>query len=347
MSDKAEERRRRSDEDASPKRDGETADREEDDEDPPPIAGPGIHRRESLHAPPGTLLNDPDAPPPVITVIGFGPSDMFEKSVASAAEAVELIGREPVVWINVDGVGRADIVGEFGALLDLHRLAQEDVLNVHQRPKVEEYPNFLYIVLRTLDAPERPTTEQLSLFLAQGWLLTFQETPGDSFDSIRRRIREHGGRIRRADADYLAYALIDAAIDAYFPIIEHFAEDLDEIEEEILDDDRDEDMGQVYRIKRELLSLQRAVWPLRDNLAALARDPNPLVAPETRVYFRDCLDHLVRILDLIQSCQQVATDLTALHVSMASHRMNEVMKVLTIIATIFIPLSFIAGVYGM
>lgn len=325
----------------------EIEDEEEDEDLPGPIAGHGIHRPESLNAPPGTLVQDPDAPPPIIRVIGYGPQAMFEKRVDTAAEAVSLVGREPVVWINVDGLGRMDTIAEFGALLDLHRLALEDVLNVHQRAKIEEYSNSLFIVFRTIDDPEIPSTEQLSMFIGKGWILTFQETAGDAFDSIRRRIRERGGRVRAAGPDYLAYALLDAATDAYFPVVEGFAKELEEVEEEILDESRKEDMGRVYRVKRDLLAVQRALWPMRDNLAALYRDPNPLIAPETRVYFRDCLDHLVRILDLIQSCQQVAADLAALHLSSASHRMNEVMKVLTIIATIFIPLSFVAGVYGM
>jgi magnesium transporter len=221
------------------------------------------------------------------------------------------------------------------------------VVNVHQRAKVEEYGDELFIVARMADLGCGAATEQLSMFVGKNYVLTFQEEPGDCWDPVRERIRKGVGRIRGAGPDYLAYALLDASIDAYYPVLEAFGERLDALEDAVLLRPDRGTIDSIHAMKSELLLLRRAIWPHREAIAHLSRDSTPLVTEATRIYLRDCYDHVVQIVDLVETYRELTADLKDLYMSAVSNRINETMRVLTIISTIFIPITFIAGIYGM
>ncbi|HUG39275.1 MAG TPA: magnesium/cobalt transporter CorA [Longimicrobiales bacterium] len=310
---------------------------------------PRLHtfrRRSPVGAPPGTLISHPEARPPVIRVIGFS-ADAHEELYVDPADIASVRARWPQVWVDVDSVGDAEAVEAIGAEFGIHRLALEDVMNVHQRPKVEEYPTYLFAVARMASLGDRVDTEQVSLFLGPGWVLTFQETPGDCWDPARDRLRQGKGRIRLGGSDYLFYALLDAIIDNFYPLLEEFGARLEVLEEAVVEDPQEELVGVIHAARRDLLALRHALWPMREAVGQLYRDPHPLIADENRLYLRDAYDHTIQVIDLLENFREMAGGLLDVYLSSISHRMNEVMKVLTIIATIFIPLTFIAGVYGM
>ena len=307
-----------------------------------------FRRRTPPGAPPGTLVTDPSAPRSVMTVLAYSPQDFVEQDVSEPQQIRDFLGRWPVVWINVEGVGDAGTVTKLGELFGLHRLALEDVLHTHQRPKVEQYGDHLFIVTRMARTGEQLETEQLSLFLGKNFVLTFQEgVPGDCLGPIRERIRKKGGRIRDAGLDYLAYALLDAVVDAYFPILEQYGERLGDLEDEIVRKSLPDMVARIHAIKRDLLTLRRAIWPQRETLGALLREETPRISSETRIYLRDCYDHVTQIIDLVETYRELGADLTDIYLSSVSNRTNEIMRVLTVITTIFIPLTFIVGIYGM
>lgn len=294
------------------------------------------------------IVPDPLSPPPVIHVMAYGGDRLEERTVANVENVREFLEKWPVTWINVDGLGDADVIRRLGEILRLHALALEDVVNLHQRAKVEQYQDQLFIVVRMIQERDPRATEQVSMFLGPNFVVTFQESlPGDSFEPVRERIRVGKGQIRERGSDYLAYALIDAAIDSFFPALEALGERVESLEEETLTRATRSTLNRVHETKHELLSLRRAIWPAREALHTLARDPSPLVSDETRIYFRDCYDHTIQLLDLLETYRELGSDLRDLYISSVSNRMNEIMKVLTIISTIFIPLSFIVGLYGM
>jgi magnesium transporter len=220
------------------------------------------------------------------------------------------------------------------------------VTDVHQRAKVESFEGYIYIVARIIQPGDELETEQLSLFFGKNFVLTFQEYAGDHFDPVRKRLRENKGRVR-SSPDYLGYALLDAAIDAYFPLLEQYGERLEDLEDEIVVRPSRALIGRIHSVKKDFLTIRRAVWPLREALTVLYREPTPLVAEDTRLYLRDCYDHAVQLIDLLENYREIASSFTDAYLSSLGMKTNEVMKVLTIIATIFIPLSFIAGLYGM
>jgi magnesium transporter len=304
-------------------------------------------RRSAPGSPPGTLVPDPQAPRPVMQIIAYGPAEFIEQEIASPDAIAPFLGKYPVLWLNVDGLGDAEAIRKFGEIFSIHPLALEDVINVHQRPKVEPYDKYLFIVMQMLLSAPRVDTEQLSLFLGSDFVLTFQEQPGDCFTAVRERIRKNHGRLRGAGPDYLAYALIDAAVDHYFPALERYGEHLEEMEQEVVTQPTRQTLAKIHDIKRDLLTLRRAVWPAREALNSLVRDETPFIARDTRTYLRDCYDHAVRVIDIIETDRETAFGLLETYLSSMSNRLNEVMKVLTIISTIFIPLSFIVGIYGM
>lgn len=295
---------------------------------------------------PGTIQTDPDAPRPHMRVFAFGPDGVDEREVSDMAPVAALRARWPVLWLNVDGLGDAATIEAIGREFNLHRLALEDVVNVHQRAKLENYGSNLFFVARMPEPGERMDTDQLSLFLGKGFVVTFQERAGDCFDPVRERLRR-GGPIRGRGADYLAYSLIDAVVDSWFPVLERHGERLEELEEEILSNPGRGTLGVIHELRRDLMALRRCVWPLRDVLGVLYRDPNPLVGDEARLYLRDCYDHTVQVIDLVENGREIAAELTDAYLASINNRMNEVMKVLAVIATIFLPISFIASVYGM
>jgi magnesium transporter len=259
-----------------------------------------------------------------------------------------------VRWINVDGLGDLGVIRALAEKYHLHPLAIEDVLHVPQRPKVQAYEEDagfqarLFIIVKELELRESQLhAEQVSIFVGHKTVLTFQETPGDVWDPIRQRIRTPGSLLRRNDASFLAYSLIDAVVDESFPILELFGDRLEELEDRVLQHPGQDTIQEIHRVKRELLLVRRALWPMREVLSKMQREPHECFSELTRTYIRDVYDHAVQAIDIVETYREVATGLTETYMTAISNRMNEIMKVLTIMGTIFIPLTFLAGVYGM
>jgi magnesium transporter len=293
------------------------------------------------------LQSMPGAVAPPVTVFAFGPHELTEFHPDDPRDLPRLRGQFPVVWINVDGVEHADTVRTIGEGFGLHKLALEDVMHVTQRPKVEPYDGHLFIVVKMARRAPALDMEQVAIFLGPDFVITFQEHPGDVFDVVRERLRAGYSRIRTAGADYTAYALLDAIIDNYFPVVEEYVDELECLEDDIVERPSHACIHRLHDIKRELMALRRAIWPMREALNVLLRDPGELVSTDTLVYLRDCQDHSFQILDLVENFREVAASLTDLYISTVGNRTNDIMKVLTIFAAIFIPLSFITGLYGM
>jgi magnesium transporter len=306
-------------------------------------------RKHKIGISPGTLIAPEKADPKAvkITIIDYGPEHLKESVCEKLEETFPFAETPSITWINVEGLGDADVIKKLGEKYHLHPLALEDVLNIPQRPKFEEYESHYFIVLRMLKRGHKVEQEQISFFLGRNFLITFQETVGDVFDPVRERIRKGKTRIRSSGPDYLAYALIDTLVDSYFPILENSGETLEALEDETLASPSAETIQKVHQLKRELLSLRRAVWPARDAISAMQREDLPLLKKQTRVFLRDCYDHSIQIMDIVETYREIASGLVDLYLSTVSNKMNEVMKVLTIIATIFIPIGVVAGIYGM
>lgn len=318
---------------------------------------PGRRRRKSLFpmqrltepgAAPGTLVARPSHPKPVVRVFGYGPDDVLETEVHDPGDVAGYLGRWPVVWIDVDALGDLPTVQALGEIFGLHRLALEDVLNPHQRPKVEQYDDYQFLVARMIDLEVGElTTEQVSIFHGAQFVVTFQERPGDCLDALRARLRKGSGRLRRAGPDYLVYTILDTILDHYFPVLEQLGDRLEQLEAEVVEQPTPVTVRRILAIKSDLVTLRRAVWPTREAVNVLLREPGPFYAEETRIHLRDCADHAFQLMDLVETYRELAAGLMEVYLSSQSHRMNEVIKVLTIIATIFIPLTFLAGVWGM
>ncbi len=301
---------------------------------------------------PGTLQIDPESPKPRIRVMAYGPDRLVEEAVDDPEALRRLIGQYPVIWVNVDGLGDESKLLALADLFGIHLLALEDVVNTSQRPKVEEYPDHLFVVAHMApDASAQSTlleTEQLSLFLGRHFVVTFQDgRPGDCFEPVRQRLRGGVGRIRRAGGDYLAYSLLDAVVDAWFPVLDAFGSRLHRLEESVLARPSKSHMAQIRAVKWQLLTMLRASLPLRDVFTSLMRETHDLVRPETRLFLRDCHDHATRIVEEAEMYRDLDTSLMELYLSSVSNKTNEVMKVLTVISAVFIPLTFVVGVYGM
>jgi magnesium transporter len=281
-----------------------------------------------------------------IRVMAYGPQGLEEQEVTRVEEVQQMLGRWPVTWVNVESVRDLQVVQQLGTLFGLHPLALEDVVHTHQRPKVELYSSQYYIVTRMPAAGGE--SEQLSLFLGRDFVLTFQEDKlGDCLDPLRARIREPGRRVRAMGADYLAYAILDAVVDRYFPLLEQLGEELETLEQEVLAEPGRQTISRVLELKHDLLVLRRAVWPLREALSELLRDTAELFSAETKIFLRDAYDHVVQMIDLVETYREIGVGLMDSYMLSIGNRTNEAIRVLTIIATIFIPLSFIASVYGM
>lgn len=313
----------------------------------------GSRRRERRRLPkaglpPGTLVADPGASPTVIRFFGYS-ADAFEEVTSTTCDELPaLLARWPSAWVDVEGLANTDVLQRIAELFKLHPLAMEDVTDTSQRAKVEPYGSEIFIVLPMPRlSPDGFATEQLSIFLASTTVVTFQESaPGDCLGGIRERIRSKRGRVRTSPTAYLAYALVDAVIDGYFPIIENLGDRLDDLEMAVLDDPRHEQVLELRRLKRELARLRRAIWPMRDATTTMI-SMDTVFSPEMRLYVRDAYDHVVRLMDIIETDRSMASDLMEIHLSAVSARLGEVNKFLTVIATIFLPLSWIAGIYGM
>ncbi|MBN1930165.1 MAG: magnesium/cobalt transporter CorA [Desulfobacterales bacterium] len=302
--------------------------------------------------PPGALIHigEKKTEQVKISVIDYDEEHILEKEIKDPQETFYLKAKPTLTWINVVGLHQVDIIETIGTHFNLHPLTIEDILNTNQRPKTEDFDDYLFVVLNMLyyNAEEgEVTSEQVSLILAPNLLISFQEVEGDVFDSVRNRIRKGKGRIRKAGSDYLGYALVDAIVDNYFLILETFAEKIEFLEDELLDHPNRQSLQTIHEMKRELLYLRKQVWPLREILSMLSKSDSDLIHESTGIYFRDIHDHSIQVIDTIESFRDLLTGMLDTYLSSLSNKMNEVMKVLTIIATIFIPVTFIAGVYGM
>ncbi|MCJ7693106.1 MAG: magnesium/cobalt transporter CorA, partial [Sedimentisphaerales bacterium] len=255
-----------------------------------------------------------------------------------------------VTWINIDGLHDIQVIEKIGKNFDFHPLILEDILNTGQRPKFEDFENYIFIVLKMLtydDDEETIKSEQVSMILGHNFVISFQEIQGDVFENIRERIRTAKGRIRKMSCDYLLYTLLDAIVDNYFAIMEKFGEKIESLEEQLVSDPDEKILQKIHSMKRELISLRKSVWPLRELVSGLQRSESELISEPTIIYFRDVYDHTIQVIDTVETFRDMVSGMLDIYLSSISNRMNAVMKVLTIIATIFIPLTFVAGIYGM
>ncbi len=302
---------------------------------------------------PGTLVYGGAEPagPVKIRVIDFDAHHFDERDVERAEECAAYLKQDTVTWINVDGVHDTELISRLGALLDIHPLTLEDIVSTKQRPKLEEYPNYVYVVLQMMHYDRETAAlqdEQVSLVFGHGFLISFQESiEGDAFEPVRTRLREHRGRLRSSGADFLAYSLIDIIVDHYMVILESLGEHIEQLEDDVTTNPHPDMMQEINLCRRSVVRLRRSIWPLRDVVSALQRSELPFISPEMNLFLRDVYDHTVRTVEIIESAREVLASLTDLHVSALSFRMNEIMKVLAVIATFFLPLTFIAGLYGM
>jgi magnesium transporter len=300
---------------------------------------------------PGTLKIEPDAPPPVIVLIDYNKTNATCQQLATPEECLPYLDTESVSWVDVQGLGSENILQRLGQVFKLHPLVLEDVVNVPQRPKVEDYEDQLVIITRMVIPKESGFgfySEQVSFVLGKHYLLTVQEEPEhDCFEQVRMRIRNNKGTICKQKADYLAYALLDAIIDGFFPVLEDYGEHIEDLEEEVVTNPTRQTLEKIYRVRRELLTLRRAIWPQRDAINSLIRDGSDLISDHVQVYLRDCYDHAVQVLDMVETYRELASGLMDIYLSAVGNRMNEIMKLLTVISSIFIPLTFVAGIYGM
>ncbi len=291
---------------------------------------------------------DTSAQPSILTAIAYGPEGVQGPNVIALDAIPELRRQSSVLWLDITGFADVALLRAIGEMFGLHRLALEDVLNLQQRAKVEDYGTHEFLVLRMVDPTNPLETEQLGLFVGPGFVLTFQERPGDCFGLLRQRLNDPTGQMRKRGSDYLAYALLDAVVDAYFPVVENVDHRLEGIEEGILAGRADAQIvPELHAVRRCLLTLRRAIWPLREATSALVRGEAKHFSAEVWPYVRDVNDHVVQLLDLLENYRELSSSLMDLHLSTVNQRLNEVIKLLTVISTIFIPLTFLVGVYGM
>jgi magnesium transporter len=302
--------------------------------------------------PPGTLVyvGEKKVEKGRITLIDYDEAQCQEKEVAKIEECFPFKDTATVTWINIDGLHEVEIIEKIGKDFGIHRLVLEDILNTDQRPKVEDFGKYLFIVLKMLTHDEKKrevSVEQVSLILSPNCVVSFQEHKGDVFDPIRDRIRNAKGRIRQARADYLAYALIDAIVDNYFAVLEKIGEDIELLEQELMANPKPETLYGIHTLKREMIFIRKSVWALREVIAGLERGESPLIKETAGPYLRDVYDHTIQVIDTVESFRDIVSGMLDTYLSSISNRMNQVMQVLTIMASIFIPLTFIAGIYGM
>jgi magnesium transporter len=301
---------------------------------------------------PATLVAPPDQQghKPEVSLIEYDARTILEKKVGHIDEIFSCLENDKVSWINIGGLGDVEMLKLLGLHFRIHPLALEDMLNTGQRPKVEEYDNQLFIVLQMAYSTKDDDIvfEQVCMLLGKQYVITVQEEAGrDVFDPVRQRLRQGGGNARYMKSDYLAYTLVDAVVDHYFPLIECLGDSMEEFQETVLDDPTRERLRELHDFRHAIAEMRRAVWPQRDVLGRLMRDETGLVEARTKPFFRDCYDHTVIILDLLETFRDATHNIMDLYLSSLSIRTNEVMRVLTVITSIFIPLTFIAGIYGM
>ncbi len=308
-------------------------------------------RRPSPGTPPGTITVDEGFPAPSVSVISYNESKLQEHRSVTLEELKRILSlnNNLIHWIDVQGLGDEKLLRELGDYFKIHPLALEDVVNAPQMPKTDQFADHVFIVVRMIQliSPQVLASEQMSIFLGRNYVLTLQERPGDCLDSLRSRLREGKGIIRRMKADYLCYAVMDAIIDNYFPVVENLGERFEDLEDGIISGERTASIGAFYSLKHETIALRRIIWQMRSTVGSVMRGGSGLVCTETTPFFRDCYEHLVHMIDITEAYRELQAEIMSIYLTTVSNRMNEIMKVLTIIATIFIPLSFVAGIYGM
>jgi len=302
--------------------------------------------------PPGTpvFVGEKKVEKVKITIIDYDEGNLEEKEARTIEECFPFKEKPTVTWINIDGLHEVEIIEKLGKYFGLHPLIIEDIVHTRQRPKMEDLENYIFLVLKMLYFDEETddiTTEQVSLILGSNFVISFQEKPGDVFNPIRERIRKSRGRIRKAGSDYLAYALLDSIVDHYFIVLEKLGEKIEYLEEELVINPRPETLQAMHNLKRDNIFLRKSVWPLREVISSLERGESPLIEKSTEIYLRDVYDHTIQVIDTVETYRDMVSGMLDTYLSSVSNKMNEVMKVLTVIATIFIPLTFLAGVYGM
>ena len=299
---------------------------------------------------PGTLIHIGEKRTEAVTVTLFNYSSTHcdEQPIGDVNE-LRPPSDETVSWVDVDGVHKTDVLEAFGKHFGLHPLLLEDIANTDQRPKLDDYDTYLFLVMKVLTASNQGDilVEQISFVLGRNYVLSFQENGTDVFQSVRDRLRVGKGRLRQNGSDYLVYALIDAVVDQYFEVLEMLGERIEAMQERLMADPRPETLKDIHALKRQLLFVRRAVWPLREAINNLSRSECPFLHEPTKVFFRDVYDHVVQIVDTIETLREMVSASLDIYLSSVSYRLNSVMRVLTVITTIFMPLSFIAGIYGM
>lgn len=302
--------------------------------------------------PPGTAVytgHEPTDRPIEIEVYDYRGADLEVCPKADVAQVIAFAKRSTVTWVNVVGLHDVEKITALCKPFDVHPLTIEDIVSVGSRPKLDEHENYIFIVLKMLDVSEHKCVgvEHLAVLVRPGLVMTFQEFEGDAWEPIRRRLREGAGRLRQMQADYLAYALLDAVVDHYFVVLERLGSQLSELEEIAWSEERHVDLGAVFELRKEVLLLRKIVWPLRDVVAAMMRVPDRNFGVDVQPYLRDLHDHVLQVLDTLEMYRETTTGLVELELSLSGYRLNTVMKVLSIIATVFMPMTFVAGVYGM
>lgn len=285
---------------------------------------------------------------PKIHIIQYNEKDLTETDIKTTDDIYQFINNTSVTWIDISGLHDVSLIQDLGTRFSIHPLVQEDIVHLSQRPKLEEFDDYIFMVLRMFYFEEQDIVEeQISIILGKNYVITFQEKPGDIFDPIRERIQSKKFRIIKQNSDYLAYSLVDAIVDNYFVILEALGDRVELLEDDLLLNPSREILQEIHTLKRKMISLRRSVWPLREVINKLDRTESNLIRKSTKIYIRDVYDHTIQVIDAIENYRDILSGMLDTYLSSLSNRMNEVMKTLTIIATIFIPLTFIVGVYGM
>jgi magnesium transporter len=300
---------------------------------------------------PGTILSEgPLSSPPVkITVIDYDATHFQEKTVEKISECFPFRDTETVTWINVDGLGNPKLIEDLGKCFTIHPLILEDIFNTGQRPKMEDLDQYIYLnvkMLTYLESSQVIKIEHISMVIGHNFLISFQEDIGDVFDPVRDRIRKDG-RIRKFGPDYLAYALIDGIVDNYFSVMEKLEERVEDLEEELVTNPSQDSLQKISHLKKDMIFLRKSVWPLREMINNLERSESTIIQESTRIYLRDVYNHTIQVIDTLETFRDMVSGMIDIYLSGLSYKMNEIMKVLTLIATIFIPLTFVVGLYGM
>ncbi len=285
-----------------------------------------------------------------VTIFDYDTNELIEKEIVNMDELLTFREKPTVTWINIDGLHEVKTIEKIGSIFEIHPLVLEDILNTKQRPKTEDFTDYVFIAMKMLSLDKNNMdiiSEQFSMILGKNFVISFQEFEGDVFKNVRDRIRTAKGRIRRMKSDYLTYSLVDAIIDNYFGILENFGEKIETLEDIIIESPQSDTLEEIYKLKRTFINLRKSVWPLRELISSIIRDESELFTSKTNIYFRDVYDHTIQVIDTIESYREMVSGMLDIYLSSMSNKMNEIMKVLTIFAAIFIPLTFLAGIYGM